>query len=176
MKRVIVILLSLAVLLSLWSCTAQKAPEEDTILFYYERDTGDPDRYLYGTADGVIAPEERDLAGHGDDLWFLLTLYLKGPNSDGLVSPFPMNTALVDVFWEDTALTVTVSGSFSSLSDMEMTLAAASLSATCFGLTDAEAVNFTVTPVADERSYSLTLTRDDLILTDNAASAETAAQ
>lgn len=172
MKRFFILLFSLSLLLSLCGCVLQETTAEDPILFYYERNVGEPDKYLYGTADGVIAPEEREVSSRTDDLNFLLTMYLEGPVSDNLVSPFPRNATLEDILWDDRSLIVTVTGSFSDMTDLDMTLAGAALSSTCFGLTDAQTVTFTALSGSEEKSFSITLSRDSIIFVDDSIPAE----
>ena len=60
-KKILALVLTLALLLC--GCGRHKADTEDTVTFYYPRRD-----ILYGSADGVITPEEREASISGDTL------------------------------------------------------------------------------------------------------------
>ena len=158
MKKSIALLLVLAITLSLAACASSSA-----VTYYYVRNE---DEYLYGVSDGVMVGESREAAGHVDDLRYLLILYLHGPVSDNLTSPFPAGTKLVELTREGGALTVQLTSIFTVLEGTDLTLACACLARTCFALTDAQSV--TILSMGLE-TVSMTLERDDLLLMDDSA-------
>lgn len=121
----------------------------------------------YGSAQGVIGWETREAPGKEEDIQYLLTLYLEGPLDDSLVSPFPKGTALESVTFSDQTIYVTLSEVYAGLDGMEHTVASACLARTCFDLTNVQ----TVVIKCNSREFgnkSITLTRDSLVLTDDA--------
>ena len=158
MKKFLALLLVIAISLSLAACASSSA-----VTYYYVRNESE---YLYGISDGVLVGESREAAGHVDDLRYLLILYLHGPVSDNLTSPFPAGTKLVELTREDDALTVQLTSMFTILEGTDLTLACACLARTCFALTDVETV--TILAMGLE-TVSMTLARDDLLLMDDSA-------
>ena len=155
MKYLLSVLLILALLAGFASCS-----ESEAVTYYYLREPGD---YISGDATGIMVGETREAAGSVDDLRQLLILYLHGPSSDLLRSPFPQGTTLLKLEKTNDELLVQLSNSAASLQDTAFTLACACMAQTCFGLTDVEQVTITTEDV------SMTMTRDSLLLVDNTA-------
>lgn len=155
MKRILSALLALFLLLSLCACDTD---QEGTTRFYYQRTNF---QYGSGTEDGVIAPEKRNITGHGEDLSYLVSLYLAGPLDEELVSPFPKDVRTLRAEQIVSRVYVELSDVGTELSDAQFSLACACLSLTLLDLTNA----YEVTIVSGERSLSLT--RDQLTLADN---------
>jgi hypothetical protein len=153
MKQWISLILCLVILLSFSGCET-----ESNVLFFYPRA-----EIQYGVADGVVAAEARDLADKKEDLEYLLKLYLEGPVSQELKSPFPFGTGLESVVMEDKHITLVLSETFSTLENLEYTIACACVASTCFSLTDAESVSISSGMTA------LILTRDNYSLWDRSS-------
>ena len=154
MKR----LLSLCTLACLLLClTGCHTAEQSGIPFYYCRDSA---HYQYFQQDGVICGEKRDLASHRNDLDYALGLYLAGPMTEGLSSPFPKNTQVISIQYHDEALRLELSDLSRSLPDPEFTLACTCLTLTCMELLPCTQV----TIVSADRS--ITLNADSLLLFD----------
>ena len=130
MKRIFSLILCLLLVFCLAGCQ-----KKESVQFYYLRS-----EVQYGLADGVIASESREISLEGTSLEYLLKLYLEGPVSQELRSPFPAGTALVSLSRNDTQLTVTLSEVFSRLENVNYTVACACVASTGFSLTDAESV------------------------------------
>ena len=160
MKRLLCTALAVSMLLSLLSGCNQKPKEP--VVFYYRKEA------YQEKMDSPIAGEEREVTGYRDNLKYLLSFYLMGPVSSGLVSPLPRGTTLYTITQEGAELTIEISNTAALLSDSEFSLACACLSLTCMGLTGAE----NVTIVSGSRS--LTLSRDNLLLNDPVTHEETA--
>ena len=159
MKRVIRFLLCLMLMIPLCGCGNQ----EDAIEFYYIRAD-----ILNGVPDGVIACETREAPGHEDDLDYLLNLYLEGPLTQSLVSPYPKGTVLQSFSYSDATLYVTLSEEFAKLEGMDHTIAAACMAYTGFQLTSAEKVVIKCSS-PEYGNRSITLSREDLVLFDDTA-------
>lgn len=159
MKRIFAFLLLTALLLT--GCVNREEPE-NTVTFYYPRTT-----VTYGSDDGVIAPESRELPAGNADLSGLLALYMKGPVDPSLRLPFPADTRLSDITWEDSTLTVTFSQELAGLDGIDLSIACACISCTCFSLTDAQAVRIEAPALNPEEDFSFTVTRDTFLLFDD---------
>ena len=127
----------------------------------------------YGTADGVIAWEYQDAAGHEDNYVYLLTQYLKGPASESLTSPFPKGTALytLDILG-DTAY-VELSDSFASLTGIDLTIGCACLTQTVLAMTGCKAVVISAASAMLDGSKTVTMTADSWLLLDDSATSAT---
>ena len=157
MKRVLSLTLVLIVILNLCGCFFSRNGIKEPVTFYYTRASSE---FVYGAEDGVIASETREASGHRDNLRYLLAFYLIGPADKELSSPLPRGTVLYALEQETDSVTITLSDTSASLSDSEFSLACACLSMTCMELVPAEEVTVA------SGSRSLTLRRDNLILTD----------
>ena len=160
MKRLLCILLSLLLLASQLSACSQKMKEPVT--FYYLQTA------YQENMDSPVVGEEREVAGHRDDLKYLLSFYLMGPISKGLSSPLPRGTLLFAVSQEGGRLTIEISNTAALLTDAEFSLACACLSLTCMGLTGVSEVTIV------SGSRNLTFTQENLLLSDTVQSEETA--
>ena len=158
MKRIVCAALAVALLASLLPGCGQKLKEPVT--FYYQKST------YQESMDCPIAGEEREVAGHRDNLKYLLSFYLMGPINKDLVSPLPRGTLLYTIDQEGSGLSIEISNTSDQLSDSAFSLACACLSMTCMGLTNAEEVTIV------SGSRSLTLSRDNLLLSDTITSEE----
>ena len=152
MKRILCAALALILAFSLLSGCGERVKEPVT--FYYLRSG------YQENMDTMIASETREASGHRDNLRYLLAFYLMGPADKELSSPLPRGTVLYALEQETDSVTITLSDTSASLSDSEFSLACACLSMTCMELVPAEEVTVA------SGSRSLTLRRDNLILTD----------
>ena len=118
MKKFTCLLLCAALLLSLAGCSAPS--DSVTVRFYYRRAVTE-----FGTTDGIISAEQRQLPDAGSDTDSLLQLYFNGPQEDGLTSPFPRSSAVLD--WEivDKTMVLTMNEDFGVLTDVELSIACA---------------------------------------------------
>ena len=155
MRRILAIVLCLAMLCTLCACSQEKE-----IRFYYARKD-----VVYGEADGVIASEVRDVTGHEQDLAYLLMLYLEGPHADTLTAPYPRGTSLSHLEIQDGTITVLLSSAFGHLQGLDHTIACACIAYTCFGVSDCDSVTIKSKMPG---SGTMTLTRDSVILADMA--------
>lgn len=158
MRKLICLLLLLSLLLT--GCGEQdlKMPGN----FYYRLTD-----LTYNNINGVIAPEARELDGLAEDPEALMEVYLSGPESRDLESPFPKNTTLEAWTLEDQTLTLTLSREFTALSGLDLTIACACITRTMLELTEAQQV---VIRTADERldnNVNVTMSDELLLLTDD---------
>lgn len=123
--------------------------QKDTVNFYYVRSD-----FAYGSPNGVIGAEAREVGGHEGELNYLLALYLGGPMNSNLVSAFPPRTPprILSVKTKGNALHIVLSDVSAVMSEGEFTLACACLTKTCLELTNVQAVEI----VSGDRSVRMT--------------------
>lgn len=149
----------LLVMLLLYGCASPAAGSDQQVTFYYVQSEID-----FQGQNGVIAPEIREISNRSDDLSYLLSLYLQGPQSDTLRSPFPENLTLVQIRQEEAYLEVVVSHRLSNLTGIELTLACSCLAKTCMDLSGAQEVRISAQEqLLDGASY-ITITADSILL------------
>lgn len=127
-------LLAVMLLLSLAGC---RKPDNNHYSFYYVRSS---DTIIFGQSDALVAPVDREISGHGSDLNYMMRLYFEGPVEESYQSPFPDGTRLIRIRQDGNLLIMELTTHFSALENIQLTLAGACLTATCYELTGAESV------------------------------------
>ncbi len=162
MKRMLYLILTLTVILSLFGCHYREGGEIlEPVEFFYPRKST---TFVYGSSDGVIAPEVREASGHRNDLPYLITMYLRGPQNDNLRSPFPAGCTLEEIRSDHDTLYIRFSSEFSTLENTEMTLACASLAKTCLAITDYKYIH--INSQSDDKVFSIQLEAGNLLFAD----------
>lgn len=162
MKRMLCILLTAAMLLGICGCTGPNEDIKEPVSFYYCREV---DKVTYGASDGVVVREIREGSGMEDPAE-ILSLYLKGPQSDGLNRTFPKGVTLVSFTAEDKTAVIVLSDFFSALTGMDLTLACACLTLTVCELTGAEGITVTTETTLLDGNRSISMTTADILLLD----------
>ena len=163
MKKAIPLLAALCLLLSIAGCSLERSGWKAPVTFFYRRQSSELQAHPEG---GVIVPEEREISGRNNDLFYLLSLYLRGPLDDGLVSPFPAGCRLVGINRNGTTLHVILDEHFAALKDMELTTACACLVKTCMSLADVEQVHMEAMAADGKTTVNLVLDGSSLLLDD----------
>ena len=161
MKRWISFLLMFALLIALLACGTERLVAPGN--FYYCRA-----ETAFGTDQGVIAAEERELWGVSDDIGAMLELYLRGPvNNTLLISPFPRDTTLVD--WKQTqnTLRINLSEEFAALNGIDLTIACACISRTFLELTDVTTIRISAENALLDGKHSIIMTGSNLAYADD---------
>ena len=165
MNRMICFMLALLLSCSLFGCHYNDSGDFlEPVEFFYPRR---PENYAYGAADGVLASEIREGTGHIGDLTYLLSLYLRGPQDEGLRSPFPAGCKPEIVRQDGDTVYLVLSAEFAALENVELTVACASLTKTCLSLTDARQVRIDST--SESKTISITMNADSLLMSDYSA-------
>lgn len=159
MNRNTLFCLLLTLTLLFMGCTQNEPVQESAVTFYYLSET-----IAFGTADGVIAEEQRP--DENMDISAALELYLQGPLSTGLQSPFPVGLSLADVQFDGEHLCVTLSDDIIKLTDMELTLACSCLAKTCFGLGEYKEVRIFADGTTINGANYLSFRSDSVLLSD----------
>ena len=153
MQRLIATLLLLSLLLT--GCADRL---KEPVTFYYIRAGYDMDM------SDVMGSEQREAAGHRDDLSYLLALYLMGPAEDELLSPLPHGTSILSAEQTGSTVTLHLSDTSESMTDAQFTLACSCLTMTCLDLT--EATHITI--ISGDRSVTMNA---DMLLTQDLTTA-----
>lgn len=156
MKRSLCILLVACLLLA--GCRFSAQGLREPVTFYYLRET-----YRYGTPDGVIVGESRESSGHGGDLNYLLSMYLMGPEGEGLTAALPPSTQILAMTQEGGTITLTLSDLGKQLTEAQYSLACGCLAMTVMGLCQADTV------IMESGDRSVTMTRDNITIYDDSA-------
>lgn len=163
MKRACALFLCLALLLTGCRGTRQTEKIQSPYTYYYRMAEVD-----YTTEDGVIRGETREISGHEEDPVWILEDYFGGPKSEDLVSPFPKDLTVVDYQEKEGTAFLRLSPEFSNLSGIELSVAAACIARTLFGLEGVSGVSITVEGGLLDGKQSLTLDREGILLSDGA--------
>lgn len=164
MKKVIMILISVAMLLSFSGCMESNKDFQSPVLFYYPRI-----ECTFGRSDSVLAAEVHEAGTHAEDLSYLLEQYLQGPEGDSLYSPFPAGTKLVRLEQNGRTLNIILDSTFAELTGLKLTLACAGLTRTCLELADIDTVQISADGPTLDGERSIIMDRQTLELLDQAA-------
>lgn len=164
MKRFLSLTLALG-LLCLAGCR-QEAPESQGTAFYYcvaQRE--------YTTGSTALSAEYRSGVPR-DALTEALDLYLAGPVSSELRSPFPEGLKMVGAYQEGSTVYLTLSPELTDLTGLELTLACGCLTLTTLALTGAEQVQIRAVSGLLDGQRAITMDKNTLLLLDTATEGE----
>lgn len=129
-RKLAAMFLLLSVLVQVSGCGTDEFKTGKTmttpVKFYY-CSTNAFDADYYENDNGSLDWEYRDIGDRWPSAAEMIAMILDGPASDDLYSPFPRDTSLKSVQLQNGALTIEFHGGLSSLSGVEMTMAAACL-------------------------------------------------
>lgn len=160
MKRLIAFLLLLTIAAGLFGCGGRELHSPSN--FYYYRSAP-----VFTGMDGVISPEQRELAGFEGDLDAILSLYLQGPQSRELENLIPADCRTPTWERSDETLYLHFSREFAALSGVELTLAAACLTRTFLELTGCSRLVLTAEGSRLNGETSMEMTMDSITLRDD---------
>lgn len=164
MKRFFSVAMIILICCSLFGCNSFGTGIKEPVTFYYPRSLA-----TYGHEDSIIASELRESSGHTNDPDYLISLYLHGPMDDSLVSPFPQGTSLISLEQENHILYLVLSDSFANQSNLDISIACACLSKTCFELCSVEQVEIRTENIPLGQTQAVVITKDNIQLHDNSA-------
>ena len=155
MKKLVLVLIILCLGLAMTGCGADNSEDDGVIRFYYLRND-----ILYGAEDGVIASENRYL--YNSSMEHLLNVYLAGPETQTLHSPFPDGIRILSVSQDNEILYLKFSSEFTNLDSMDQVLACGCICHNLFPLTEANEIH-----ISGENSTKIHIfTRDSFTLSD----------
>lgn len=160
MRKILSITLLLAVVLTGFTSCDNNKKVDKPVNFYY---LNAPENLGQST----LGAEVRSSAGLEDDLPGLLQMYLKGPQTDDLQSPFPKRITVKDAKIRGITVHITVSSELVQLAGLDMTLATACLTMTALEYTGMQRVSITATDAKGSILYANSLTQADILLLDD---------
>lgn len=165
MKRIFSLTLVVLLMLSFSACHYSKSGDIlEPVDYYYPRKTTS---FVYGSDEGIITAEVREASGHIGDLYYLLTMYLRGPQNKDLYSPFPAGCILEEVYKKDDTLYIRFSAEFAQLQNLDLTIACASLAKTCQPLTGLPRIS--IESISGENHVHMIMDANSLLLSDQSA-------
>ena len=157
MKRLLTLCCVLALLCTSMGCSTKTKPPKKPVTFYYLTQ----DTICDGKTE-IIQPEERESAGYESNMEALLNIYLQGPRSISLRSPFPAHLTVTRYATTGSTAILTLSTELSYLSGIDLTLACVCIANTLFDLTELSRVQIFAADAQLEGQSSITLERDDV--------------
>lgn len=165
MRRAIALLLTAVLLAALFGCSPSgETVSDDGAVFYY-RAAEDS----IASESGVLAPEVRQVDVTDYDMKAFLTLYLLGPQSEELVSPFPKNLRVIHVQNNQNAVVVVLDDSIASLSAVGLSVAASCLAQTLYVCYGTQSVTIQAQTVQLNGKDSIVIYPAELVLEDRGA-------
>ncbi len=159
MKRFLIFVLLSAALLSMAACdNTENQPQG--VAFYYRSSS------LSAPVLQAEIREDIDPAGNLEDI---LRLYLLGPQTDTLNSPFRRSHKLLSITVTDSNITLLMTKSFAELTGIDLIIACSCLAKTVLELTDTETVTVCAEDATLDGVASITLDNNSLLLTDQSA-------
>ncbi len=163
MKRILSLLLCFALALPLFGCAGQSGQTARVPGNFYYRRT----ETAYGTTDGVISSEVRELDGISSDVDALLAAYFSGPESGELESPFPRDSQVHAWELSGQTLSLTMNESFSALTGVELSIACVCVAKTFLGLLPITQVRFQAESGLLGGEKAVTLSEESISLYDD---------
>ena len=115
----------------------------------------------------MVVSEQRDAAGHRNDLSYMLALYLMGPVNNSYTSPIPRGTRVYVKENENGKIELELSEAARTMTDAQFSLACSCLTLTCLEITGAEQVTVT------NGDRVISMTKDNLMLFDSPSQIQT---
>ena len=160
MRKMLCLILAFS-LLFLTGCKQEEPEIEVPVKFYYcAREV------TFHNEHGVFQYEQREAKDLMDDYVALMNLYLSGPVSEHLISPFPRRLTATAVSVNGSNVTIALSSTIAILTDIRLTKACACIALTLFDLKQANTVTIHAIVPAFGESKSYTISRQDLALLD----------
>lgn len=167
MKRIITLVITAALLLSLAACKKDKVDLQEPVMFYYCNE-----EISYNSSNGVIREEMREGAGHHGDIQLLLNDYLCGPVSSDLYSLVPEETRLLSCDIVGNKVTLEFNASFAELSGIQLSTACSCIVMTLNAYAGIDTVHFRAANSQLENQNELILRISDLVFMDSVSEKE----
>ena len=162
MKRLLLILLVVVCLLTTFGCNKNTESFSAPTNFYYRRNS-----VLFYTVDAVITPEIRETVQCNENILDVVNLYLQGPASNELSSPFPSNLAALAIVQDEDVISIQLNDAIADLSGVTQTIAYSCLFKTLTDLTDCTVVEIQILSHSGSTVDTLTLSDENLYFIDS---------
>lgn len=164
MKRIILLTLLTAILISLFACTTNTM-HKGSVVFYYIKNEKDFDGKT-----PIMTPYYPQIDHNTNGYAEILNVYFNGPTNYNCQSPFPAGTTIEDINITRSKAHLMLSPQFATISGIDSTVACACLTKTVIELTGVNTVQIRVKGAQLEGKDYLTFNQssftyqDDLIL------------
>ena len=166
MRRYFAIILITLTMFSLCACKQDNTEFNEPVTFFYCCDVTN-ESVSDDTFHNVFVAEIREGSGYKDDLPSLLTLYLQGPHSEELVSPFPTGLRVVSAYADSERVLIVFSDAIDSLTGLDLTIACSCLALTVFDSNECDYIEIAAETKPLDEQESIVITRDSLVLADD---------
>lgn len=165
MKQLLSLILVISLLVCLYGCRQEPEAPKGTLFYYRVKEPS------YNTDSTALSAEYRPDAVQ-DTLNRAIELYLAGPVSPDLRSPFPENLRLIGVDQKGGTVYLTFSRELAQLSGLDLTIVCGCITMTVLELTDAAQAEIrSVTGLLDGQR-SILMDKNSLLLLDAAQEEE----
>lgn len=158
MKRPAALVLLLAAIICLSGCLTSKSDGSPTFYYLHKEPT---------YTESIIGSEPRLSVEADSDLGYLLALYLSGPISNDLYSPFPKGAAIDSLDRNGETLEITMNSVFGKMTGITLTKACACLALTVFENSEVQVVFIHAVDPESGSAKDIQLTRDSFLLYDD---------
>ena len=163
MKKLITCILLLCICVSFFGCKSKQALTSP-VPYYYRRM-----ELSYEGSGSVIAAEQRESRGHENDIGYLLSQFLKGPESSAFSRTFPLGTQLISFEHSDLEAHIVLTDIFAGLTGMDLTIACACITMTVIELTGVQTVHIRTESQLLNNMQTITMDKSSLVLFDSSA-------
>ena len=163
MKKSLCFFLVCLLILPLVGCREEQKNMISPVKHYYCKQN-----IAYGTEGGIFDYEERESYGYEDNTFYLISRYLRGPESSGLSQTFPNYTRLIRCYVEENAVSLHISNEIADLSGIELTMACVAMTMTVYEITGIETVTIRAESQLLDGKEELTFRYSDFVYLDEA--------
>ena len=162
MKKLLSALLSICLIMCLFGCHQESDTPQGTPFYYCKKDPS------YQEDSTALTAEYRTDA-LDQSFNEVMEIYLQGPQSAALYSPFPDDLRLIGVHQENGVIYLTFSRELSQLSGLSLTMACSCITLTALTLTGANQAEIRCVTGLLDGQRSIIMDKDTLLLLDTAS-------
>ena len=163
MKRFVTIFLVLILITATTACTNMQK-QGRAVQFYYPTE-----KVKHGTEQGVIASETRYF-NEEEALLNIISMYIQGPVSEDLRSPFPADLTVKELIRSSASIKMILSDHIAEQSGINLTLTCACIQKTLNGITGVDAVQIAAENEKINNQDMLILNSNNIFLIDSVIS------
>lgn len=165
MKKLLAMILTAAIILTLTACRQEPDEPFSTVTVYYKAS-----QISYGSENGVIIPHKLDATGHEAETVYLLDAYFANPPAAAYAATFPSGTRMVSLNLDGLTAKIVLSDEFAKLTGVNLSISCACLTQTVIELTECHEVIISAENAQLDGKNFITLNRDSYLLLDESGS------
>lgn len=164
MKRISLLLCCLVLLQTFCSCSAKREEYQKPVNFYYCNK-----EVSYHSPHAVLQPEVREGYSYHDNAVALMHAYLQGPESSALETWIPSDVYLSSCTIENGVAHIVLSNQFAKVTGYKLSLMSSAIFLTLHEFSGIEELRLCAKGAQIDEQDVFTLTMDDIVLIDTAA-------